>query len=128
MKKLFWTASLSLCLAACHGSTDGIAGTYGVEERGKVEPLFKVEAVGNAYTLSEYHAGSWTKATSAVKPFTKVDLEQLTKHKIDVSVNGIQTNSFALIQVPKGWSDGRFTTKTGYFAFILFGPVELQKL
>jgi len=60
MRKLFWAGSFSLCLAACHVSTDGIAGTYGVEEHGKVEPLFKLEAVGNAYTLSEYHAGNCT--------------------------------------------------------------------
>jgi hypothetical protein len=59
------------------------------------------------------------------KPFGKADLEQLTRH---VPVDGIQTNSLALIHVPKGWTDGPFSTKTGYFAFMLFGPVELQRM
>lgn len=119
---------LALCLAACNNHTDSIAGTYGVEEHGKVTPLLKVESAGDSYSVSEYHAGKWAPISATVKPFAKADLEQLTKHKVDVPVDGIQTNAFALIHVPKGWGDGPFTTKTGYFAFMLFRPVELQKL
>ncbi|WP_207002625.1 hypothetical protein [Trinickia mobilis] len=128
MKKIVYAGILSLCVAACHNNADSIAGTYGVEEHGKVTPLLKVESAGDSYSVSEYHSGNWVAISATVKPFTKADLEQLTKHTIDVPVDGIQTNSFALIHVPKGWGDGPFTTKTGYFAFMLFGPLELKKL
>lgn len=128
MKKFVWAAIVTICLGACSNGAESITGTYGIEEHGKLEPLLKVESSGGTYSVSEYHAGKWTAVSAAVKPFVKTDLEQLTKHKVDVPVDGIQTNSFALIHVPKGWTDGPFTTKTGYFVFMLLGPVELQKM
>ncbi|EKS9798943.1 hypothetical protein QDD76_004936 [Burkholderia cepacia] len=128
MIKIVCAGILSLFLAACHNGTEGVAGTYGVEEHGKVNPLVKVESAGDTYSLSEFRAGKWVPVKGVVKPFTQKDLETLTKHKVDVPVDGIQTNSFALIQVPKGWTDGPFTTRTGYFAILMFSPVELQKM
>lgn len=131
MKKLFCAAILSLCAAACHNSTDStdsIVGTYGVEEHGKVTPFVKVEATGGKYSVSEFHSGTWVPIKADLRPFTKTDLESFTKKKVDVPVDGIYTNNFALIHVPKGWTDGSLTSKTGYLAIVLFVPVELEKL
>ena len=47
---------------------------------------------------------------------------------MDVPVDGIYNSAFALIHVPKGWTDGSLKSKTGYFAIVLFVPVELEKL
>ncbi|MGK8198555.1 hypothetical protein [Burkholderia cepacia] len=134
MKKLFCAAILSLCAAACHNSTDStdsadsIVGTYGVEDHGKVEPFVKVESTNGKYSLSEFHSGAWVPVKGDLRPFTKADLESFTKKKVDVPVDGIYNSAFALIHVPKGWTDGSLTSKTGYFAIVLFVPVELQKL
>ncbi|WP_175927389.1 hypothetical protein [Burkholderia cepacia] len=134
MKNLFCAAILALCATACHNSTDGtdntdsIVGTYGVEDHGKVEPFVKVDVKDGKYTLSEFHSGTWVPTKGDLRPFTKADLESFTKKKVDVPVDGIYNSAFALIHVPKGWTDGSLTSKTGYFAIVLFVPVELEKL
>ena len=128
MKRIVLAGLLTLCLAACNRGAESITGTYGYDDHGKVTPLLKVESQGDRYAVSEYHTGTWAPVSSPVKPFTKEDLEQITKHKIDVPVDGLQTNGFALIHVPKGWTDGPFTTKTGFFVFMLFGPLDVQKM
>jgi len=128
MNRILCAGFLTLCLAGCNNGSETITGTYGYDDHGKLTPLLKVESQGDGYAVSEYHAGTWSSVSSEVKPFTGTDLEQLTKHKIDVPVDGLQTNAFALVHVPKGWADGPFTTKTGYFVFMLFGPLDIQKM
>ncbi|CAB3767041.1 hypothetical protein [Paraburkholderia humisilvae] len=128
MKRMVWAGFLTLCLAACNNGADTMVGTYGYDEHGKVTPLLKVESQDNGYAVSEYHEGTWAPVSSSVKPFTKADLEQITKHKIDAPVDGLQTNAFALVHVPKEWTDGSFTTKTGYFVFMMLGPLDVQKM
>ncbi|QUN52931.1 hypothetical protein KEH59_41945 (plasmid) [Burkholderia contaminans] len=69
MIKIVCAGILSLFLAACHNGTEGVAGTYGVEEHGKVNPLVKVESAGDTYSLSEFRAGKWVPVKGVVKPF-----------------------------------------------------------
>jgi hypothetical protein len=116
MKKLLAVglAIATLTLAACHNTTESLGGTYGIVDNGKVEPVFKVESHGGQYSAAEYQNGKWVPISEPVKPFGQHDLEALTDHKVTVPVDGIQTNSFVLFHVPKGWSLDRFTASTGY--------------
>ncbi|MFC0400186.1 hypothetical protein [Paraburkholderia rhizosphaerae] len=130
MKKVVWAGLLTLCLAACNKAAPSgtMTGTYGYDDHGTVTPLLKVESQGNSYAVSEYAQGKWSPVASTIKPFTKEDLEQITKHKIDVPVDGLETNGFALVHVPNGWTDGSFATKTGYFVLMMYGPIDVQKM
>ncbi|BCF95414.1 hypothetical protein [Paraburkholderia largidicola] len=140
-------ALLLSVFAACtsHVDTASLAGTYGVTDKsGQVTPFVKIEA-GDAskgeFVLYEYRKGEWKRPKQAwsdnptyepVKPFKKEDLEKLVHHKLDVDVDGVQTRGFAFVHVPAGWSDTGdahgFTTKTGFFAMTLIGPVELVRM
>ena len=149
LKKIYVVAAACLLslFAACtnHESASTLAGTYGVTDKsGQVTPFVKIEA-GDAdkgeFVLYEYRKGDWKRPKQAwsdnpayepVKAFKKDDLEKLVHHKVDVDVDGVQTRGFALVHVPAGWSDTAdghgFTTKTGFFAMTLLGPVELVRM
>jgi hypothetical protein len=150
MKKwLFVVSFVFAFLAGCHQSTtplgrDGLVGIYGADLKndGNAVPMLKVEKDGEAYVLFEFSKGAWRRPKKAwtadagqpqeVRPFTKADLEKLVRHPVDVEPEGLQTKGIALIHVPAGWSDGGrdkpFTTKSGYFAMTLLGPVDLQRM
>lgn len=143
----------AMVLAACgkHGSqqassSDALVGTFGAidTKTGAVRPLVKIEANGegpSGYALYEYGKSGWrrpvkawdaSKSPEPVKAFTVADLEKQVHHKVDVPVSGVQVPSFAFVHVPAGWSDSSdkraFTTKTGYFALTLLGPIELVRM
>ncbi|SMG61565.1 hypothetical protein [Paraburkholderia susongensis] len=150
MKKLLLVAlSVLAFLAGCHQSptptgSDGLVGIYGADPKndGNVVPMLKVERNGDAYVLYEFSKGEWRQPKKAwtgdagqpqeVRPFLKADLEKLVRHPVDVEPEGLQTKGIALIHVPAGWSDGGrnkpFTTKSGYFAMTLLGPIDLQRM
>ena len=103
---------------------------------------FRLEKEGDSYVLYEFSKGEWHRPKKAwtadvgqlqeVRPFTKADLEKLVQHPVHVEPEGLQTKGIALIHVPVGWSDeGRvkpFSTKSGYFAMTLLGPIDLQRM
>lgn len=150
MKKgLFVLAFAFSFLAGCQQSntlsgSDGLIGTYGADlkKNGKVVPMLKVEKEGESYALYEFSKGEWRRPKKAwtadagqpqeVRLFTKADLEKLVRHPVHVEPEGLQTKGIALIHVPAGWSDeGRvkpFSTKSGYFAMTLLGPIDLQRM
>jgi len=129
MKKNLFCVLLFLLLAACHsGSGTNFEGTYGFLDNGKISPLLRVKQTDHGYVFFQNQGDQWQQIDDPAKPMTKYDLEALTKHPVTVSVDGLKTSSFALVLVPKGWSDGDFKTSTGYFAATVLGPVELQKI
>jgi hypothetical protein len=128
MKSVLTALIAALALAACHKHVESLDGTYGIVAQGKVHPVLKVESTGDHYTVEQFEGGKWSQISDPVKPFAKADLEEMTKEKISVPVDGIQSKSFAFVHVPKGWTGGGFTTSTGYFVLMVFGPLELQKM
>lgn len=139
----------AIAFSGCSSSThkaESLAGTYGVPDpqTGKVTPFVKIETAdaGNTtYALYEFGKSGWRRPKKAwsdnptdepVKPFQKADLEKAVRHPVDVDVSGVQVPSFALVHVPAGWSDKSgnraFTTKSGFFALTLLGPVDLVRM
>jgi hypothetical protein len=143
------TLLFAITFAGCSSSThqtESLAGTYGVADpkSGQVDPFVKIEAASDpkdGYVLYEYRKGAWQRPKKAwsdtpdyeqVRAFQKADLEKLVHHSVDVDVSGVQVHSFAVVQVPPGWSDKGgsrpFSTASGYFALTLLGPVDLVRM
>jgi hypothetical protein len=150
MKLTFIVPLLSaLILAGCNKSAttaDELVGTYGAvdSKTGQVASFVKIESSTTkkgGYVLYEQGNDGWrrpvkpwdaSKSFEPVGPFTAADLEKAVNHKVTVDVNGVQVPGFALVHVPAGWSDNgtshSFTTRTGYFAITLLGPVDLVRM
>jgi hypothetical protein len=147
---LLCAIAFSACSLSTHESAtlpaESLAGTYGVSDpkTGEVKPFLKIEA-GDAgdgsYALYEFGKSGWRRPKKAwsdnptdepVKPFQKSDLEKAIRHTVTVDVSGVQVPSFALVHVPAGWTDQSgshaFTTKSGFFALTLLGPVDLVRM
>lgn len=151
MKSILLLVAACICalVAGCNSSThqaQSLTGIYGVSnpKTGQVDPFVKIEAASDAkdgYLLYEYNKGAWTRPKTAwsdapqyeqVRPFQKADLEKLVHHSVDAEVSGVQVHSFAVVQVPPGWSDKSgsrpFSTSSGYFALTLLGPIDLVRM
>lgn len=140
---------LATLLAGCDRAqapqgADALTGSFGVVGKGgAIEPFVKVEADSaepGGYVLYEHGRDGWRQPKNLldgggnlpVRSFGKAELEKELKHSVSGEVVGLSAGGFAFIHVPAGWSsaDGShaFTTKTGYFALTVLGPVELVRM
>jgi hypothetical protein len=149
MKRLFCILMVTIAaLAACQKKeapveVDSLVGTYGTDLKGdgKLVPVVKIDKDSTGYVLYEYSRGDWHRPKDSfsgsdspepVRLLTKADLEKEVRHTVDVDVQGVRTKAFEFVHVPAGWTDAGkskpFTTKTGYFALTMVGPIDLQKM
>jgi hypothetical protein len=131
MFKYLGAVVMALMLAACGdhaGSSDSLAGTWGVKVGDTVKPFLKVEKDGDQYAVSDYKDGNWEPLKEQIKSMTPADLAKLTGRKESDNVVGIQANTFAFFHVPVGWSVPGFATQTGYVIFVPIKLVDLQRI
>jgi hypothetical protein len=55
-------------------------------------------------------------------------IPKILKHPFREGFEGLSDQGVALFKVPTDFQEGKFTAKSGYFMFFLFGPIELYKL
>lgn len=127
LTSFLFLVALALLAACSQSSPDTLTGTYYIDERAKGEVEFlRIEKLGDSYGISQKHGDKWSPATP-VKPMAKEAFERFIKKPVDFEFSGLSNQSIAIFRVPKGWKDGRFESKTGYWAMTIFGPVELIK-
>lgn len=125
---LFLAGLLAACSHNYRANPDRLVGIWGESVNQQTYPLLKVEQSNGRYVLYTHADGRWYRESDYVKIATKADLERLLHHPVQAPVTGLQASIVSIFEVPKGWTDGTFSTRTGYFAATWFGPVELVRL
>lgn len=129
MKRLLFLFALAVALAACsRNEPDSLVGTWGESIQGQTVPLLKIEKSKGHYVLFTTADGRWIRTTDYVMLASKTDLEQIVRHPVHGDVTGLKSGVAAIFKVPEGWTEGKFSTRSGYFAVTWFGPVELVRL
>lgn len=124
-------------------ANEALTGTFGVASKnGEIEPFMKIEAdpaEPSGYAIFERSRDGWRRPKSfidggnlPVRAFGKGDLEKEFKHPVTGEIVGLSAGGVAFVHAPAGWKseDGShpFTTKSGYFAMTVLGPVELVRV
>ena len=110
---------------------DSLIGDYGARGAKGVQPLMRVSHSGGTtgmYKLEEKNAAGWKEDKAQGRPLTKEEFTKLVGAGIDVPFTGLVFGQAALIKVPAGWHQGKFSTSTGYILLTFLGPMELTKL
>lgn len=129
MKKLISAVLGAFILVGCNSSSvDSLAGAYGVQKNGQVQPVIKIEKTTAGYVFDDYRDGQWRTGTEIAQPMTKEEFEKLMGAKVDGTFVGIRTKGALVAKVPIGFSKGKFKTSTGYMMVFMFGTIELTKL
>jgi len=129
MKRLLFFFTLAVALAACSRTDpDSLVGTWGESIQGQTVPLLKIEKSTGHYVLFTTADGRWVRTTDYVMLASKADLEQIVRHPVRCDVTGLKSGIAVIFKVPKGWTEGKFSTRSGYFAVTWFGPIELVRL
>jgi hypothetical protein len=129
LKRLLCIVGFVGLLAACsqHGP-DNLVGTWGESIHGQTWPLLKIEKSNGRYVFYTNADGRWRRTDEYMYAATKADLEQLLHHRVSGHVTGLKGGVAAVFMVPAGWTEGSFSTHTGFFAVTWFGPVELIRM
>lgn len=115
-----------LAITGCSKSLASLAGTYCVQDQGRLDEFVRVVEQGGRYFLYERQNNKWM-APGEVKPVGKAQFEKLTHEPVNDAVVGLVSNNVAIFQVPKGWRSGQFVCNTGYWLACFLGPIELHK-
>lgn len=118
-------------LHALSADEDSLIGEYGAQGAKGVQPLMRVSHSSEAkdvYKLEEKNRGGWKADKAQGRPLTRAEFAKLVGAGIDVPFTGIVFGQAALIKVPAGWHQGKFSTSTGYILLTFIGPIELTKL
>ena len=129
MKRLLAILILAVALAACsRNDPDSLVGTWGESFQGQTYPLLKIAKTKGHYVLFTTANGRWIRTSDYVMMASKADLEQIVRHPVQCDVTGLKSGIAAIFKVPEGWTEGTFSTRTGYIAVTWFGPIELVRL
>jgi hypothetical protein len=129
LKRLLCILGLIGLVTACSpGDQDKLIGTWGESIQGQTWPLLKIEKDKGRYVLYTNADGHWYRTSEYMNMATKADLEQWVHHPVKGRVTGLAGGVAAVFMVPAGWTDGNFSTHTGFFAVTWFGPIELVRI
>lgn len=135
-----WLAALGFvmvgALTACQSTgtsrnNDSLVGTYGTDLQGQcdVQPLLKVQKKDGQ--LATYIRGDdviWHEVPARLPTAdeTKEMLEDRRLNGVNAAV--LMKGTGAIMKVPMGWRyNETFTTRTGYVAWVPYGPIDLQR-
>lgn len=118
-----------ITLAGCGAQAlpDALVGLYGVRDNGKTEQFLRIDQKDGRYRLSEKTGNTWT-APANVIPLSASTLRAYIKTPISVAFIGLGNNKIAVYKMPPGWHYKGFTTKTGYWAATVMGPIALYRM
>lgn len=143
MKKLLLLVLVAILAACSHKenqpannetSNNSLVGTYSaLDTDGKYYPRLTVAQEGGQYVLyghvpfSSNPAHATYKYDGGVVPITQDMLSKLTGQPVSFQANGLVGKDVAIVQVPVGWTRGRFTSHTGYVLIQRAGLTEVQR-
>lgn len=110
-------------------ASDPLVGEFGIAQKGKIAPAFRVEKTDAGYIFSYEHKGSWEKSSQVAQKFPRELFEELMKSKTDESFTGLVDRVIMFAKVKPGFTAGNFKTSTGYMIIIMMGgPIEVVKM
>ncbi|MFP3637723.1 hypothetical protein [Paraburkholderia sp. SIMBA_054] len=136
MKKILISALVAVLLAACSdkqasvsttAEPDTLAGTYIANMGGITTPVIKITGSGAQTEIFTLVDNQWVKSPGPVQNVSKDEFEKAGNVKVDGTFIAVRSGMTFVAEVPKGWSDGKFTTKTGFFTVYPAGPLELTR-
>lgn len=130
MKKLIVLIIMALALTAC-GKDDPtiLTGTYAMDFNGQKDEVFKIKEDGHGgFVAFDRGSKGWNPKGMPLKELTDGDKAKLGPNGSKAIGFHYPEGSFAIIKVPEGWTSGEISSKTGYLALTVLGPIELQKV
>lgn len=112
---------------AADPAPDDLVGTYSARDGDAMVEVVKIEKQAADYVFYEKRGDGWRKAEQPMRTVTRDELAKVVGRAIEVPFVGLATKNVAVFKMPAGWQADDFTTATGYFMKVGFGPVELHK-
>lgn len=104
-----------------------LLGVFSMEREGKWSELLRVESEGGEYYVSLKRMEGWARDKTPLAEMTDEQYQELMKSPPAAPFSGLVGKGIVLMRVAPGFSLKGFTTSTGYFAILPFGPLELSK-
>jgi hypothetical protein len=108
-------------------ASDMFSGTYVATIGNVARPLIRIYRRGGQYMLSRTENGRWTHDGVPMETVTRAAFEQYLGHRVQGEVNGVTYESATLLNLPVGFTEGKFVSHTGYLLVTAAGPVEVRR-
>lgn len=106
---------------------DQLLGDYGVQSSAGVETALRVSQGVGGYQFSTFEHGKWKLVPGVAHPIDSAYVQQTFGSNIPCA--GLVTDAgVAVLKLPAGWHQNRFTTPTGYVLVLALGPMAAVKL
>lgn len=137
MRKILRMLAVFLFAASSPGCNNGqgaassvnLAGTYGVQTAAGIQPVLRVSQDAAGVHLSEYNRGQWVLHHTLAHTVSQQEFDKLFGPGTGIAFTGVGSpDGGVVLQVPRGWHQGRFTTQTGYIVVLAIGAREAVKL
>ena len=130
VQHLALAVGLAAVAASSQASPADLVGTYATQDNKGIHEVMKIDRDGDAFVLfDKLPNGTWRKSKEVLVPVTKEEFARMAKMPpVNVpAFEGLHNKGMAVFKVPRGWTQGKFKSGTGYFIFTALGPIELEK-
>jgi hypothetical protein len=114
-------------LVACSRASEDFSGTYAAVTAHDVRPLIRIYRSGDHYMLARAENGQWSGSGVPMESVPRTVFERYVGHPVKGDVSGLNYASATLFRLPRGYTEGKFVSHTGYLLITAAGPVEVQK-